>query len=550
MPLSSRRSGRIGGTKSKLGCHTCKIRRVRCGEEKPHCVRCTSTGRLCSYAATSQSTSTESNFNDFTRPLSHLPTHVPISHAPWGEQAAAWRERRAFEFYFHRASISLSGDLDLAFWRGCVLQTCRMEPAVWDAIISLSALYERPPLHETPPFWLINSPAVVRSRTHREALVWYSRSLSILQQRINQGTANLGVSLISCILFIAIELLQGNRKAACGLYKQGAQLMINADRGPWITNLTSIFRRIGTWVFINDGTTNEGWSLNMTVPSGRFASIDEARNILCGIVAEMKTLDNATKLHWKQTAETREHQALALKTQRDHLRRQLDQWHRLFMSFKSSDTFDSQDTLGSVDGPSALLFMTYKSVLIEIETILSTDEAAYDGYELEFQHILEYASTAIAATRSPDGAQPPFMFEMGVFLPLFITALKCRFPQLRRHALRLMLEEAPPAQGLFMCGPAAHVIAVIVALEENPSITTEHPLEVCQFLKEPGCIPPSWSRVWDFSVSSDKDSGGQIQNWLHYSILNFNDDDDDKGLISFTQRSLLLPGLDTPLYKS
>lgn len=70
-----------------------------------------------------------------------------------------------------------------------------MEPAVWDAIISLSALYEHPPLNETPQFLLINAPAVVRSQTHREALVWYSRSLVVLQQRINQGTANLGVSL-------------------------------------------------------------------------------------------------------------------------------------------------------------------------------------------------------------------------------------------------------------------------------------------------------------------------------------------------------------------
>jgi hypothetical protein len=422
-----------------------------------------------------------------------------------------------------------------------------MEPAVWDAIISLSALYERPPLHETPPFWLINSPAVVRSQTHREALVWYSRSLAALQQRINQGTANLGVSLISCILFIAIELLQGNRKAALGLYKQGAQLMINADRGPWITTLMSIFRRIGTWVFINDGSLNESWSLNMTVPRGRFVSIDEARNVLCGIVAEMKTLDNATKTHWKQDAANRKDEALALESKRGHIRRQLAHWHRLFMSFKSSDTSNSQQTLASVDGASALLLMTYTSVLIEIETIFSTDQAAYDEYELEFQRILEYAPMAIAATRSPDGTQPPFMFEMGVFLPLFIIALKCRFPQLRRQALRLLMEEAPPAQGLFMCGPAAHVVAVIVALEESPSMGSERPFEVDRFLKERGCIPPSRNRIWDFSVSSDRNDEGQTQNWLHYSLRDF---DDDEGRIRFTQRSILFPGLNTPLYVS
>ena len=81
-----------------------------------------------------------------------------------------------------------------------------MEPTIWDAIISLNALYERPPIHESP-LRLINGPAAVRHHSYREALVWYSRSLVVLQQRIDQGTADLSVSLISCLLFIAIELL-------------------------------------------------------------------------------------------------------------------------------------------------------------------------------------------------------------------------------------------------------------------------------------------------------------------------------------------------------
>ncbi|KAG9243334.1 hypothetical protein BJ878DRAFT_123598 [Calycina marina] len=33
--------------KVKTGCVTCKLRRVKYGEEKPYCTRCTSTGRHC-----------------------------------------------------------------------------------------------------------------------------------------------------------------------------------------------------------------------------------------------------------------------------------------------------------------------------------------------------------------------------------------------------------------------------------------------------------------------------------------------------------------------
>ncbi|KAK7574804.1 hypothetical protein V3481_016776 [Fusarium oxysporum f. sp. vasinfectum] len=34
-------------TKGKTGCITCRIRRVKCDEDKPSCHRCTSTGRKC-----------------------------------------------------------------------------------------------------------------------------------------------------------------------------------------------------------------------------------------------------------------------------------------------------------------------------------------------------------------------------------------------------------------------------------------------------------------------------------------------------------------------
>ncbi|KAJ5970804.1 uncharacterized protein N7479_000722 [Penicillium vulpinum] len=43
--LSTRR--RKWAPKLKSGCITCKIRRIKCDEEKPHCRRCVSTGRKC-----------------------------------------------------------------------------------------------------------------------------------------------------------------------------------------------------------------------------------------------------------------------------------------------------------------------------------------------------------------------------------------------------------------------------------------------------------------------------------------------------------------------
>lgn len=419
-----------------------------------------------------------------------------------------------------------------------------MEPAIWDAIISLSSLYERPPIHDASPFRLLNNPAEVEYSYHREALVWYSRSLAAVQQRIDQGVADLTVSLISCILFIAIELLQGNRKAAMDLTRQGTQMIIRAtacpgnsprnrasiDRAILISVIKPIFQRLETWALITSGApSNVNRSLHTFSSNVQLTTLDEARNVLNEIVAEMKILNINTKQHWKDPAKKRLYVVQELISKQTQLKDRLDQWHQSFLSLATSDQHTSRG------GGTALLLMTYFSVLIEIQTCLDPDQSAYDNFEAEFMQIINHASIAIAGTRNPEGHQPPFIFEMGVFLPLFITALKCRFPQLRRQALSL-LNEAPPAQGLFMCRPAAHVVAVLVALEENPSTALDVP-GVNEVLAQPGCIPPLQNRIWEFDVTSDMDLQGRTRNWLHYNLRDFDQDE-----IRFTPNVMLFPG--------
>lgn len=510
-------SGR-SAPKSKTGCDTCKGRRIRCGEEKPSCLKCSTTGRRCSYSSTS---ATSARIESPQRPI-----------AIYSSQG--WRERRAFEYYFHQAGPALSGVLDVAFWRGSVLQLCRMEPAIWDAIISLSVLYERPPIHEVSAFRLVNAPAEVEHSYHHDALVWYSRSLAVVQQRIDRGVADITVSMISCILFIAIELLQGNRKAAIALCRQGTQMITSltksaenaSSNGPSLSFLNAvvkpIFLRLDTWALIIDGDPNSRWSFDPVSLDMRLTTVEEARDVLHGIVADMKIFNIDTKRHWSNTPEGHVHDTTALVERQANIKYRLDQWYQSFTSIMP---------LEHHEGGTALLLMTYFGVFIEVQTCLDPDQMAYDAYEAEFAQIIHYAPTAIESTRSPTGHQPPFMFEVGPFLPLFITALKCRFPQLRRNALRF-LQEAPPAQGLFMCRPAADVVAVIVALEEGLNVPN-----ISQLLSTPGHIPDKFTRVCEFNIFSDQDPNGQQQNWVQYSLRDF----DDPGHIRFIQHAVLFP---------
>ncbi|KAJ5725248.1 uncharacterized protein N7483_006605 [Penicillium malachiteum] len=503
-------------TKSKRGCDTCKARHVKCGEEQPHCQRCVSTKRQCSYTRPASDSPQRQLglFQDF------LSRERPV--------ISAHRERRAFEYYYYQAGPALCGVLDSGFWRTSVLQMCRNEPAIWDAIISLSALYERPPIHEASPFRLINNPAEVEHPHHHEALVWYSRSLAALRQRMENGSADLSVLLTS-----SLDFVQTRADMVINAFRPTDHTSRNkasVNREFLISVINPIFRRFGTWALVTDGNPNSHRSLDLLDMDVQLSSIDEARNALHGIVRDMKILNVDTKSHWSFSLEERIHGGLGLiliERQRD-LRERLNRWHKSLISLFHDEH----------DGNTALLLMTYTGVLIEIETCLCRDQMLYDSYETEFAQIINHAPTAIASTRY-NGSQPPFLFETGVFLPLFITALKCRFPQIRRQALQF-LHEAPPAQGLFLCRPAAHAVAVIVELEEggNPA-----DLDWLQgpgdLISKSGCVPPSESRIWDFSVSSDKDLQGMTQKWLHYRLRDFGNPNGD---IRFIQRTVLFPG--------
>ncbi|CAG8259875.1 unnamed protein product [Penicillium olsonii] len=496
---SSQRSGRIGRAKSKTGCDTCKIRRIRCGEEKPSCVKCTSTGRQCAYSA--------------LQPQRALASPFPQWHS-------GQRERRAFEFYFHQAGPALAGIIDLTFWNGAVLQMCRLEPAVWDAVISLSALYERPPINDSSPFSLIHSPADVRYDYHHEALVWYSRSLAALQQRIHRGVADVTISTIACILFIAIELIQGHRSAAVALYTKGTQLLTDVTTSPasgaeleFLTATTSsIFHRLRAQFLIStDGTLCESRATDCTEMRKQFGSITEARNALADLVGEWKILNRRVKDSLEQLDGRSCETSSAIQQRRDNLERRLMAWHTSFIRLLSP------------------------CILIETQTSLAFNEMVYDKYDAEFTHILEYAPKALGATRTLDGRQPGFMFEMGVFLPLFITALKCRNPKLRRQALNFLLD-APPVQGLCMCSPVVDLIAMIILVEED-LVALDRAESLIGVLAGPGRYPTADKRIATFNVSSYLNNDGRRENRLHLAAYVAN----AEGRCVLSGRSVLLP---------
>lgn len=424
------------------------------------------------------------------------------------------------------------------------MQLCRTEPAIWDSLISLSALFERPPITEqASPTALLNLPAAVREDYHRDALSWYSRSLAGLRQRINcGGGADLSVVLVGTIVYIAIELLQGNYRAVLGLYRQGVKLMagnVGTESG-LKSAVRAMFRRLRTQVLIFSERSMDDEEVDQPSLSERFESIDQARNALFELISEMKQLLLAIKSYRTQTGSAYIPSSHALTTQQAELEQRVHHWHHAFTSSPCSQT-------SQTERPTILvLLMNHTAILLETQTCFSASESAYDSQIESFRKILEYADTLTSSpsssattptTTAETNTAPkrqPFSFELSTFLPLFITALKCREPDLRRRALRLLSggDTSTPAtrgltgiQGLFLSRPAAQLVAIIVGLEEGsyppppapPPFPLSEPTQnqpvyaqgqalwrsvVDTILTAKGTLPNEKDRICDFWISS------------------------------------------------
>ncbi|CEL01302.1 hypothetical protein ASPCAL00888 [Aspergillus calidoustus] len=235
--------------RTKTGCLTCRKRRVKCDETKPHCTRCTSTGRKCD-----------------GYPSSSPPRHdglvrwsLPLIVAPPSGNGNA-RETRAFQFFYERTVPSLSGYCGSEFWNRLVLQVSQHEKSVWHALIALGSLHENFENDQRiPGLWF--SRRGYDDFAVREYLLAI-RALIGPRRTLDHGTSGsspaepltVDVYLISCILFACFEVLSSHYDSAISHIRAGIKIMseTNYDRAsgtfchPYLRPSTVTGLEIGT----------------------------------------------------------------------------------------------------------------------------------------------------------------------------------------------------------------------------------------------------------------------------------------------------------------
>ncbi|KAH8729832.1 hypothetical protein BGZ61DRAFT_504582 [Ilyonectria robusta] len=412
---SPKASGRKGSKKVRTGCITCKIRKVKCDEAKPHCLRCVRTGRKCD------------GYRESTR---STPEPLALSPVP-GLGFGSDREAHAFDYYRARSAKILSGAIDAGFWGGLVLKLSATEPAVRHAILAVSSLHECVEVKNTTGRELDRSFAF---REYGNAI----RSLRNWAQRDEHSA----IPLLVCILFVCIEFLADRDSASQMHIIQGRKILSGLADGhsPAMElikqSLVPIYARLSlaSFLFGARPASIPAHLKSWTEVPAVFTSIEEAR---CGLYLlldeglQFSTAANSVAFDPATDAEA----MYNLQLEQQRLLSQLTRWHAAFTVFTSMTPQSPAS-----ENVQNLLRVYYNSSFVWISTSLRRDELAFDAHLPAFSAIISLASSIINSL-PPNAKMEAFSFETELVAPVYWTVTKCRHPLLRRAALKLLTRD-------------------------------------------------------------------------------------------------------------
>ncbi|TPX16967.1 uncharacterized protein E0L32_003529 [Thyridium curvatum] len=481
---------RKGSRKVKTGCITCKwvpgpqfqipdlskrltsclrIRKIKCDESRPACVKCTSTGRACDgYAPACAAQTIVAPWNV----ISVTPSlHVRDS------------EARPLE-YFHRVvAPAISGHLDADFWTKLVWQAGADVAAVRHATIAISSLYEGFGLHT--------------SEREHIALQHYNRSISLSISSTDQQEI-----LLACILFVCIECLRGDATRAIEHCRHGISILNRLVEGsnftPWIEDIRAVFSRL-SFIPLFWGSTPDTFPLMAEFHD--FSALGQTRLSQAELQRYLDTLISRSMRvvrrgdEYRLGVNGRSSLPCGLVREQNQLQEALQHWERAFLNLRSAAPLSPQ---------TRLVFATLEVKLIIariwVRNAFENDEGSYDSSIEEFQRVVAIASQ-VCRLKAVEVVVPKFKFDMGFMPLLYFVAIKCREVRTRLEAVKLMRSLAISRENLWDFNVMEAISRRVIELEHGLSFG-ELTAQVSSGDAESSPRPPSPSRVIDSLIES------------------------------------------------
>lgn len=377
---------------------------------------------------------------------------------------ATAQEWQAYSYYVHRLSNSIGGVLDLQFWQDIVLQSSHSCPPVRYAVYAVANLFR----HENT-----TCKFDCDCQYKRTALRYYNKSIVDLPTDL-ASCEPIHIPLLTCVLFICIESIQHNDENVLALIERGC-LMLQELPGSLSTRsgeyeyLVAAFRRLRVLSSLFGRSVNYSQNIydDSLATSSEFENTGRARNALYSILNSVldfrRMATDGRRLPILNKARVRQ-----LHDRQRQLKKSHADWYRAFQ--KSSQTWklrkDSRET-DSVHHENSLALLETQFLISSIwaVTALYVEESLYDQHFEQFKVIVENSQSILRTRCSDTAEQSEFRFELGLIPALYVVAIKCRDPDLRRQALSL-LTLTPNREGMWHSAESASVAERVIELEE------------------------------------------------------------------------------------
>ena len=464
--------------KVRTGCRTCKVRKLKCGEEKPSCHRCVTGNFECDYApgkGRRLEGSSPSRYKSTTTPA---PSTSP---SLWGHGLDI-NEQRAL-VYFKERTVPILASFTYAstsFWTRIIPSMSLNNPIVRSAMIAASSLHETVHYRNN-----LLQPTMFPERLHVKHL---SRSISALT--IQDQPPSREVVLMTCLLFLLCENLKQAEGAARMHVNAGLKLLrewksegqrslspncYTADslQDVIVNTLEPIFARLEAQVSLTkDSSLGRAdfvqYDLNWNSPiiPNSFSDLFSARDAQHDAVSYCfyQTRLNSGPLLLSSPAYRK-------------IASLFSQWDRTFLS--SFPQYADRTWSGWSTGAALRFHQLALSLTLHSEA--HDDITYWDSHLPEVKWLVETSYDIVISGPPPTSQRDSlWLYNFCLTPPLFLTALHCRDPLLRRKAIALMRVQhswnnAEPPQSCTI----AQFCEMITSIEEGsltaPNIAADIP---------------------------------------------------------------------------
>ncbi|KAN0089556.1 hypothetical protein V8E51_019816 [Hyaloscypha variabilis] len=454
--------------KSKTGCKTCKIRKVKCDEARPICQRCIKFGLGCDGYDDESRAIQPSKFSHgqvFPNPQKGAvvpriqPPPAILCRSPQRSLFSNQQEARYFQAFTTHTASQLTGLFASNLWNRLVLQACESNVSLRHAVIAIGAL--------DPKTW--RGPAESDEETSRRPFAYHEYSIAIRDMRTAamQESLDFRTRPMACLLFICFEIYHCNKTSAVAQITVMSSLLETSSKHSHITiydlddELLESFRELEVQALVQNcyGKDMIGTQQRLT------------RSVFHVLAMRQLHWQGTSRYEWPWYLTT---QTMGSMTdpppnewtsneewclERDRRFEEYTAWSNAFQPLLLAARASTQPAEAR---QANVLRMTYLYTYLSLMTRMLSPQESYHGQTARLTELLGLLNSLLESCPEDYG----FSMECNFLVPLSVVSYQFRHRALRQEAIRLLLAY-PRREGLWDGGLIAKYSQWLAEIEEE-----------------------------------------------------------------------------------